>query len=1132
MITFLYGKSGTGKSYTVTNEIGERLLLGEDVILLCPEQEAVIAEARITSVLGARIPTDRLEILNFSRLPERVLREAGGRTAKELGSGGRRLIMYRVLSECAPFLKEYRTAVTDSSNIGALADSLLAAVAECKMNCITPGALESAAGVLSHGQYEKLGDKISDLSLIFALYEQYLHKEYRDPEDMLSYLDEKLTETHGAFFVHKTVYLDGFNGFTAQQYRMIRHIMEYAEHVTVSLGCDVGGERQWMFRRIYETEKILFSLLREQGRQAVIRSLTENHRTDSAALTYLSENLWNMNEAKKPAPSCIGSNGETDIRIFACDTPFSEAEAVALDIRRYVMNGGRYRDVTVITRSTERYEGILDAIFEKYEIPLYMAHRSALSACPLFRYLRHLAAIVTYGAQREEVIGLLKTGFSGLEEDDIFLFESYTEAWNLSGHAFCDGEDWNMNPAGYREEITDDDLAVLARVNAVKMTLGDTLFVFAEDMRRSGETVAARAARLFAWLWDAGIPEMLDMRAQAERDAGDLTDAETTEQLWEVFVGALDTLVTVSGDTVCDAESFFSLLALLISDLDIGTIPARCDEVTAGDASLLRPDRAKRVYLIGCTDGAFPMTPTEDALLSDFDKSILSGLGITLSAGIAEAMQDEMFHFWFACAAASETLLLTYPTADLQGKAFRPSTGVQRVMTLFTDLVPCNPMEEPLIDRAVNTTTLFECYAAERVTAQAGDGVIRQALYDVLSAQADENNDIRRRLDALSHPLRQYRNRLNADTLALLFGEDTGHRTVALTQSRLESYVLCRFAYFCGYVLKLREQKRVSFGTADIGSFVHYVLQKFMEQYANDTDPTRYEDEAFLAQTLDGFLDVYMAQVCGMRDGDTQSMRIRHLFGRLRQTSILLAKNLLKEFAQSDFRPRDFELPIGPDTGRDGDERAIPPLRITSADGTDIRLYGTVDRVDTYEEDGVTYIRVVDYKTYVKKFSLDDVRMGLNMQMLLYLFSVWQNGGKRYGNELRPAGILYMAANTAEGVHNGIPTKEEAEQKAEAGMRRSGLFLDDMHILTAMDHGLDGTYIPVKLKKDGTYQKGAPIESLEAFGALMNEVSQTVCRITDELTHGCADAIPISKTDPESDRDPCAYCSMRAVCRT
>ena len=129
MLTLIFGKSGCGKTDTVIEEIGQRLTEGHSVILLCPEQEAVIAERRVTRRYSGVIPTIGLEILNFGRLPERVFREYGGLTEQLLSPGGRRLYMHRTLSEAAPFLREYSRCTEDPAMI----EKLLAAVAEFKM---------------------------------------------------------------------------------------------------------------------------------------------------------------------------------------------------------------------------------------------------------------------------------------------------------------------------------------------------------------------------------------------------------------------------------------------------------------------------------------------------------------------------------------------------------------------------------------------------------------------------------------------------------------------------------------------------------------------------------------------------------------------------------------------------------------------------------------------------------------------------------------------------------------------------------------------------------------------------------------------------------------------------------------
>ncbi len=1103
MLTLIFGKSGCGKTYAVTEEIGQRLVDGHSVILLCPEQEAVIAERRMTQRYSGVVPTVGLEILNFGRLPERVFREYGGLTEQLLSPGGRRLYMHRTLSEAAPFLREYGRCTEDPAMI----EKLLAAVAEFKMFRISPAALEHAGKSLPAAS-GRLSDKLADLSLLYAAYESLLHRAYHDPQDALTALEETLSETDGAFFAGKYIYIDGFNGFTAQQYSILAHMFRHAAHVTVTLGCpaESGAETEWMLRRIYETKKNLMQLASDCGLKPEIRELTENRRIRSAALRHLNEHLWSMS-------STAGADAGDDIAVFACDNPFDEAEAIALDISRYIHAGGRYRDVTVITRGTERYDGILDTTLQSYGIPCDTAQRTQVTAKPFFRYLRYLFSLASYHMASTDMIGLIKTGLSGIDANDAFIYENYIAAWHLSGSRLTTEEDYAMHPRGFLEEFTDDDRRVLETVNRVRTQILETYVPFLEDIGEGGQTMEDIAARLYRFLCENGLPGMLDAAAEREAAFGDPGAAEETRQLWDIFVDALDTLAAAAGDVRGSASDFWSLFSLVISDLDIGTIPARADQVMIGDASLIRVDSAKVVYLIGATDGAFPKNPEEDMLFSDHEKSILAGLGIGLSDGTGARLQDELFHFWYAAAAAECRLVVTYPCADLSGKSFRPSSGVERIRVLFPDLKPQNPTKSPSHERIVHPTSAFEIMAYEKETP------LGRALHDRFASDAERDPALGRRLQALSQPLVQRRCRLNEETLSMLFGD-----TVSMTQSRLENYVLCHFSYFCGYVLKLKEQKRATFGGADIGLFVHDVLRKFMQIYTEDEDPARFEDHTVLDETVGDLVRGYLAGICDRHQ--LQSARMQHLFSRLQRSASVIARNLMHEFSESDFVPRDFELPVGGDDGR-----AIPAPVIVTEDGGCVRLYGSIDRVDTYERDGVTYVRVVDYKTFVKRFSADDIAAGINLQMLLYLLAVCRNGNSRYAGEIRPAGILYMGANPTEVTHNRIPSEAEARAAAEGSMVRSGLFLDDMEVLRAMEHGLGGNYIPVTVKKDGTLKKSAPVISLDTFGEMMHEVEQVVSEITSEMKRGNADAVPISKTNPDTGRDPCAFCAIKFVCR-
>lgn len=133
------------------------------------------------------------------------------------------------------------------------------------------------------------------------------------------------------------------------------------------------------------------------------------------------------------------------------------------------------------------------------------------------------------------------------------------------------------------------------------------------------------------------------------------------------------------------------------------------------------------------------------------------------------------------------------------------------------------------------------------------------------------------------------------------------------------------------------------------------------------------------------------------------------------------------------------------------------------------------------------YVRVVDYKTGTKEFSMDDIAMGLNLQMLLYLFSLWKNGAKPHGalredangREILPAGVLYFSANVPTVTLDREESPEDVERMVSDKLARRGLLLDDTDVLTAMEHELSGKYLPVKVKKDGSFGKTDALKTLE-----------------------------------------------------
>lgn len=1098
MINFIYGRAGSGKTARICDLAAKSAAKGRRVFLLVPEQMALDTEKRMTALLEGA-PSLSLEILNFRRLCNHIFREVGGLSYSYITKSGRTLLMWRTLTELAPMLKTILTP--DRSH----AERILSVIAELKTYCISPSLLELGAKKLGDDEKSaKLRDKLLDVSLIYAAYTNLSKELGDDADDDLTNAAKALSENN--IFAGVDIFLDAFWGFTPQQFAVIGELFRQADNVTVSLCLDCPPDKpgEDLFENQRSTATRLLKLAKDSHREISEAVLTENCRAENEALLFLEKNLWSLDLKKSDF-----YDGNCDsIKMIECQSLFAECESVATDILRKVREGASWRDFTVVARGLDRYEGILDVILEKYGIPHFISVRSDIKNYPIIKLILTALSLCTSNFECEDMISYIKTGLCGLSPEEVSTLENYITLWNIRGKSRF-SEDFTMNPAGYTAKFTEDSELELRRINELRERIVTPILDLHEKLCECKKS-ADFAALLYNFLVNLRIPEALQKIADDERDTSP-ENAKETEQLWSVIIDALDEIILAMPEVEITPDVFAELLKIIFDETDIGKIPAAIDSVICGDAALLRAD-SKHIYIIGANDGIFPAAPSKAGFFSDREGEILAELGIELAPGGEYQAADERFLFYRAAASASNSLTLVWSSSDLSGHGMKPSFGAARIKSLFPTAKTESYADLPIEKRLEGRNNLLE-FIAET------DGT---PLGAALREYAMQDDTLAGRLDKLSLPLCDDKEQLNKETADALFGGDLG-----MTQSRLESFVLCKFSYFCKYVLKLEEKKAADFNPADIGSFIHHILEKFV-RLAEEKGGLSTIDDKELDAALDEIVSDYMKYVCRL-DDKLSGSRMAHLFARLKRSSRLLCKNLIAEFSGSEFSPRLFEAPIG--IVRD-DETFIEPLKIPLHDGTSAHIYGIADRVDIYEKEDKVYVRVVDYKTGAKDFSADELKLGLNMQMLLYLFSIWKNGKKQgsglsvpVDSEILPAGVLYFSA--------GVPTvtldheipPEEVESMVSGKLARRGLLLDDPEVLEAMEKGLSGKYLPVKQKKDGTVS--GSLASLEDFKGLLTDMEDTIKRIGKELKSGNAEAMPLC----DKKHDGCAFCPMKPVCR-
>jgi len=1144
MITFLYGTSGSGKSAYVMDCMKKDAETGIRSYLIVPEQQTVLreAEAAKTLPLSAQMT---MEVLNFTRLANNVFRRFGGLSHNYITKGAKSLIMWRALISSIPHLTEYADAAARDRGC---VNMMLSAVNEFKAYRISPQMLEEAAALFSEGgeNETRLSRRLEDLSLIYAAYEQSLSASFGDVTDNLDSLADTLTEND--FFSGCNVYLDSFYGYTPQEINIISKVFAQASNVCVTFCCHhnkPGDSDNVHFDFVRNTSSSLHRSVALMGLSPEIVTLEGNTRHSSEAMRILERDLWNFTSK----PSDADTDGHIDI-VRAADN-YDAAEAAALDILRAVRAGMKYSDIAIVVRNTDTYKGIIDTALEKFGIPCYISSRTDLTSKPEVKLILSALAICASSWRRDDVIGYIKTGFCGISNEDSDIFERYTQTWGISGKRFVDSGEWYMNPEGYAEKITEKNVEILKSVNETRKKLIRPLIKLFSAFR-TGAVTEDICRAIFEFLVEIDLRAQISNRANHLKQIGAKTEAAESVQLWNIICDTLDLIAdTLPGAAIKNADQFAQLMKYIFDATDIGTIPTGTDEITIGDASMLRLSEAKHVILLGANEGEFPQSVRDDGIFSDTDKIRLEGAGIVLSSNSSARNVEELFWFYRAvsCASESVTLISSESETGAGGKSMRaPSMGVSRICHLFPKLKVRNFSDTDITSRLITPAASYEYLPATEGTKL---GVsLRTALLLAENQLPDYGHDndstLSSILSASEIPLTQKTVSLNPETAGQLFGGD-----LAMTQSRLESFALCRFKYYCRYVLKLGEDASPGFTAVNIGNFVHRILERFTVRIIGENGRVRIdmtEDE--IEALADEVITEYIDEVCyGELD---KSNRLAHLFLRLRRNVLVFVRSLIAEFSQSDFIPSFFELQI---TNSDPD--CPPPISFPLPDGSDMSIYGVADRVDTYEKDGNVYIRVVDYKTGSKDFRLSDITAGLNLQLLLYLFAIWKcpagNFTKKLNsigyeekdqikidteppenddtNKILPAGILYFSAKSPE-VSIDVPfdDKDDLNARVDKKMARKGLLLDDPDILAAMERDLGGMYIPIKSNQNGTLRKSNSLASLEKFGNIFSEVSRTIERIGDEMKKGRADADPYETKAGKND-SPCKYCSMKPVCR-
>ncbi len=1074
MLYRVFGRNGSGKTSYIFEKLAQCIQHQKHAFLIVPEQSAVKTEKLVVEKLG-NISNNYIEVINFKRLCNRVFRETGGLSLRHIDSGAKKLLMAKTLSEIAPFLKEYASSCENNEFV----KKALSAVNELTVCSVSDKAISDACALLSNlPEHSKLKAKLDDIFLISKAYKTLLENDIGDTSDIYEKLLASLEES--AFFEGKTVFFDGFYGFTAQEKKIISQIAVDADNVYVSLLYNNKSDDD-IFARCLDASLFLEKTAKEKNLQITDIFLEKNmrHKESSALFEYerqfCSENLSKKFDRKTPL---------SGIEVYKCQSSYEQALCAASLVHRLIRNGAKYSDICISASSLAPYERIISAVFKKSGIPIGTDKAHVLSESALCELI--LSALeAAFTRKRDAILRYIKTGLSGLTDKEADTFEMYVRTWNITGTLMRSEDDWLMNPEGFVESAPDS--AVLETVNTARRKIKSCLDGFEYAIGNS-TTLEGCAKAVWNLLCDI-----------SKEDGSDSFDDKEGGIYLDLLCKCLDSLVEFGGKMPMTPSVFTRIFRLCCEDYDTGSIPESADCVSFSSAELVRNENVPYVIVLGVNDGEFPSGKDSGGLFSDSEKQILSQNGLALFENAQMHVYDELFLAYSLITNASKGAFLLWSYEGEDGNVLYPSIiaeSAKRITHCKENVFKMSDIK----DNFAGNEFLFETlYTLENSCKK-----------NTLTEYFSQKPEYKSRLNMLTKEQNES-STLEESTTDFLY-----KNTINTSYSRLEKFRLCPFSYFCRYTLNLKKEPRAQIGAAEAGNIMHKILEEFVPLAAESKKRgqliTQDEAKDIILSLMEEYFDTFSAG-----NAQNATKRFRYLYKKLSKQLLAIGANIIREMSKSLFEMCDFELSIAP-----GADVKPVPLDI---DGRTLYIIGKVDRVDKYEKDGKTYIRIIDYKTGSKEFKLDEIKDGLNLQMLLYLYSICKNGKEKYGENLVPAGVIYeMVTSPDKNEKLGYDSdKAKASEKTKA--KTSGMLIDDTDILLAMDPSGDGSLIPVKLK-DGIADEKQPVMPFEEFTALLEDTANTASMLAKQMCSGEKGAQPYKKGTV----DACRFCDMKDIC--
>ncbi len=1098
----------SNKDY-IFNEIKSKLKERKRVYYLVPDQSSLSSEIDIFNNFQFKSTID-LKVKSFRSIVDEILTKCGGKRLNFLNDQSQKLLIKICLKKLEKDLVTYRKSIRQEGFV----DLLIKFIKSAKANKLGPDQLQDFLEDKSLG--ESLQNKLRDLILIYKEYDRLTKGHLFDGNDKLDYAIKEaklMDEYRGVSF-----YIDQFNSMSKQELDLIKEIDKLTDDLTMTLTLDpslVDLDKNYLSESLIEDGEV-FDLSRSflESIKSLINPeivINNNPYYKNSDMDRLLKATFSYKKDEKTAHRPISS-----VYISRYKNTEEECENLAISINRDIFEEKlRFRDIAVVCSNQEEYFERVKRQFKLNDIPYFIdAHRNILEN-PMAKYLKSSLQLLSSNFSYQDIISYLKYSFFEIERDKLNYFQNYlTERKIIGDMIFDDSYFIQAEEDDIKRKYDDEDKDKLEIVNQVRGVFLDSLSSFMgnyEDLIQKKSTnnrIIDYCKQVYHFISN---PQAVIRLSAYENRLESLNKNDIIDEnrlVWKNFVTILDSFASLNPDLELSFDDFIGYLDEAIDDIKIGIVPPGQDQVQVGDFERSRFMEVKKLYILGMTNSYFPKSNNSADIFVDSEKEKLISLGFEMNDTSEIYSKRDLFAFYNLLTKAEDIINISYSLIDGANSPMQKAAILSYIESAI-DRKNINQLGEDYKNYVYSKSKLAY-YLPTRLREIRAEGFIKAEERDFVLATIGEISGRKEYQNIylsmeMAGKILKKSDRLSNKSIDLAFPDSK-----SFSVSQLEAYKRCPYNHFISYGIKPRVKNDYNVDLASYGNISHDVFDKFV------TSLSREEHKPLDNQELKELVDKDFSKsvekyVDGYKLEDKKNLYFLDKLNRNLAISCMGIQEQINELnIEKTYTEQEY-----------GRGRKFPPLSVEVA-GKTYEMEGKIDRVDSFTLGDKTYYSIIDYKTGRKVFDLNRVYQGLDLQLMVYLYTVIRSGGEAFG-------AFYMNINHK---YIDIDKYMSFSDVLKDKMKLTGLAVDELKLLKGFDKTFKADERPNSMilnlsKSIKDYKKQENLIQKTVFDSLFKRVIYNIEASIQNIKDGDIEVKPywLSSTSP------CSYCRYKSICR-